>query len=133
MNLIGQDFCQKTYSLGKLLELRISTEETMSLGEIAYALDCSEDLLWAILLGNVEFEKIPRRILENCAAFLAIPLVFLYMKVGVLPTSDFVVRGHNRFRHAELHDATCEQLSNLRFSQKAVSGLGAVPIISAPN
>lgn len=126
MNLTGQDFCPQTYNLGKLLELRISTEDTMSLEEIAYALDCSENLLWTILLGNVEFKEIPRRILENCAAFLAIPMVFLYVKVGALPTSDFSVKGQNRFRHAELHDATCDMLSNLCFSQKAEGGFDAV-------
>lgn len=118
MNFVGCDFCPQTYGLGQLLELRISTEDTMSLEEIAYALDCSEDFLWTILLGNVEFEKIPRRILENCAAFLSISMVFLYVKVGVLPTSDFAVRGQSRFRHPALHNVTSDILSNLCFSQK---------------
>lgn len=130
MSLTGHDFCPQTYRLGKLLELRISSEDTMSLEEIAYALDCSEDLLWAILLGNVEFKKIPRGILENCAAFLAIPMVFLYVKVGAIPTSDFSVKGQNRFRHTELHNVTCDVLSSLCFSEKAQAGFDEVLVSS---
>lgn len=111
MQVIKGNFCPQTFSLGKLLELRIAEEENMSFEEIALALECTEEGLWAILLGNIEFGGIPRNILENCAAFLAISIAYLYVKVGVLPLSDFKVKGQSKFNHPELHNSFCELLA----------------------
>lgn len=103
MNKIGKDFCPQSHRLGELLELRMATDETMSLEDVALALECSEQALWKILMGHIKFWSIPRNVLENCASYLAIPLIFLYAKVGAVPLCDFSVKGHNRFRHPAIH------------------------------
>lgn len=118
MNKIGKDFCPQSHRLGALLELRMATDETMSLEDVAFALECSEQALWKILMGHIEFWSIPRNVLENCASYLAIPLIFLYAKVGAVPICDFFVKGHNQFRHSAIHDENLKSFD--KFSRAIV-------------